>query len=221
MPDAAIFGLLHILVFAYWLGGDLGAFYTSRYLILPGVPADRRLLAAKIVGDVDMAPRSALILTLPTGLALAESRGWLELSAATLPLVSLLSAGWLALVWHLHGRQGGASAVLRRLDLVIRWAVVLAVCAAALAGLAGAVSLPLFLELKLFLLAGCILLGLAIRRLLLPLGPALAGLTGTDPQGAEARLAATLSAARPLVACIWTLLVLAALIGLCTPLEIG
>lgn len=69
--DKAPFGLLHVLVFVYWLGGDLGAFYSSRFLTRPGVTPEKRLLAAKIVGDVDMAPRSALILTFPTGLALA------------------------------------------------------------------------------------------------------------------------------------------------------
>lgn len=218
MPEAAILGLLHILVFAYWLGGDLGAFYTSRYLILPGVPADRRLMAAKIVGDVDMAPRSALILIFPTGLALAASNGWLEISTPLLILAGLLSAGWLALAWHLHSRHGAAPAMLRRLDLAIRCAAILALGGWALAGLAGALSLPLFLELKLLLLAGCILLGLLIRRVLTPLGPALAGLSGPDPPGAEARLAETLAAARPLVACIWALLILAALTGLWTPL---
>ena len=27
----ALITLLHVLVFVYWLGGDLGAFYTSSY----------------------------------------------------------------------------------------------------------------------------------------------------------------------------------------------
>jgi succinate-semialdehyde dehydrogenase / glutarate-semialdehyde dehydrogenase len=67
--DVALFGLLHILVFVYWLGGDLGAFYASWYVSMPKVSADRRLLASRIVGDVDMAPRTALILALSTGQA--------------------------------------------------------------------------------------------------------------------------------------------------------
>ena len=51
LVDQALFALLHVLVFVYWLGGDLGAFYTSRFLIQPDISADRRLMAAKIVGD--------------------------------------------------------------------------------------------------------------------------------------------------------------------------
>ena len=221
MPDAVLFGLLHVLVFAYWLGGDLGAFYTSRFLILPGISPDRRLLAARIVGDVDMAPRSALVLTLPTGLALAASKGWIDVGQPVLVFAGIGGAAWLALVWHLHLSHGAAPALLRRTDLAIRWITVAGLAAWACAGLAGAPGLPLFLAIKLLLLAGCILLGLLIRRVLAPLGPAIAGLAGADPEGAETRLAATLNAARPLVACIWALLIPAALTGLWTPLEIG
>lgn len=221
MPDAVLFGLLHILVFAYWLGGDLGAFYTSRFLIRPGISADRRLLAAKIVGDVDMAPRSALVLTLPTGLALASSKGWIDVGEPALVFAGIAGAAWLALVWYLHLSHGAAPALLRRIDLAIRWITVAGLAAWACAGLAGSPGLPVFLAIKLLLLAGCILLGLLVRRVLSPLGPAIAGLAGADPKGAETSLAATLNAARPLVACIWALLILAALTGLWTPLEIG
>ena len=107
MLDQALFALIHVLVFVYWLGGDLGAFYTSRFLTAPDVSADRRLMAAKIVGDVDMAPRTALILALPSGLLLAPSKGWLApgWEAASMKMASSLA--FLALcrsVVRCHGR---------------------------------------------------------------------------------------------------------------------
>ncbi|MEM9841570.1 MAG: hypothetical protein AAF767_02935, partial [Pseudomonadota bacterium] len=95
MIDQALFALIHILVFVYWLGGDLGAFYTSRFLTQPDVSADRRLMAAKIVGDVDMAPRTALILALPTGLVLAQSKGWLDLGWPIVGAILVASLFWL------------------------------------------------------------------------------------------------------------------------------
>lgn len=220
MPiDLALLTGLHVLVLVYWLGGDLGAFYSSQYLTRPGVPAAQRLLAARIVGDVDMAPRSALILALPTGLAVALAKGWIDGPAWWGWLGLALGLAWLVLAWRLHLAHGGAPAILRQLDLAIRWALVGGLLATATAALAGALALPVFISLKLGLLALAILVGLFIRRVLAPLGPALAGLSSDTPQEAEASLAATLKRARPLVLLIWAILVTAALLGLWTPVS--
>jgi len=216
LVDQALFALLHVLVFVYWLGGDLGAFYTSRFLIQPDVSADRRLMAAKIVGDVDMAPRTALILTLPTGLALAQSKGWVALGWPLIAASGIAAVLWLALAWHLHLRHG-ASEALRKLDLGIRWALVLGLGAWAISSLVGGTELPLFLVLKLLAFVGCICLGLFMRGVLKPLAPALMGLNGPDADASAASLAQTLNRARPLVAGIWALLILAAFLGLWTP----
>lgn len=220
MIDQALFALIHVLVFVYWLGGDLGAFYTSRFLTQPDVSADRRLMAAKIVGDVDMAPRTALILALPTGILLAESKGWLSLGWPIILAIAAASLLWLALAWHLHLKHGAASDGLRRLDLTLRWGLVLVLGGWALAGLMGHIALPLFLSAKLLALVGCILLGLFIRSVLKPLGPALMALNGPNAETAQADLAQTLNRARPLVTGIWALLLIAALFGLWTPTSI-
>jgi len=217
VADQALFTLLHVLVFVYWLGGDLGAFYTSRFLIQPDVSADRRLMAAKIVGDVDMAPRSALILTLPTGTLLAQSKGWLNLGWPIAIGVVIAAFAWLILAWHLHLKHGGASELLRKLDLAIRWSLVLGLGAWAVSALTGLSDLPLFLALKLLAFVGCISLGLFIRSVLTPLGPALMGLNGANADSAAADLAQTLNRARPLVTGIWALLIIAAFLGLWTP----
>ena len=217
MFDQALFALIHVLVFVYWLGGDLGAFYTSRFLTQPDVSADRRLMAAKIVGDVDMAPRTALILALPTGLLLAQSKGWLSLGWPITLGIAAASLIWLVLAWHLHLKHGAGTDALRKLDLAIRWGLVLALGGWAVAGLMGHIALPLFLAVKLLALVGCILLGLFIRSALKPLGPALMGLTGPNADTAEADLANTLNRARPLVTGIWALLLIAAFFGLWTP----
>lgn len=217
MLDQALFALIHVLIFVYWLGGDLGAFYTSQFLTEPDVSADRRLMAAKIVGDVDMAPRTALILALPSGLLLAQSKGWISLGWPIVGIICAASLLWLALAWHLHLKHGAASDRLRKLDLGIRWALIFALIGGAVTAFTGVHTLPLFLSLKLLALAGCVMLGLYIRAVLKPLGPALMGLSGPNAATAQADLALTLNRARPLVTGIWALLLIAAFLGLWTP----
>ncbi|MEO1187821.1 MAG: hypothetical protein AAFW60_02015 [Pseudomonadota bacterium] len=217
MLDQALFALIHVLVFVYWLGGDLGAFYSSHFLTRPNVSVDRRLLAAKIVGDVDMAPRTALILALPTGLLLAESKGWLSLGWPIVLAFMLASLIWLVLAWKLHLDHSGSTGAMKTLDATIRYALIAIMTGFATAGLFGSIDVPLFLALKMLAFAGCIALGLYIRIVLKPLGPALMGLTGDQPDIAAADLAQTLNRARPLVMGIWVLLLIAAFLGLWTP----
>ncbi|MEO1101994.1 MAG: hypothetical protein AAFW65_09135 [Pseudomonadota bacterium] len=211
--DLAIFTLLHILVLVYWLGGDLGAFYASRFLTAPDVPTDRRLFAAKIVNDVDMAPRTALILAFPTGFLLAQSTGWIGGSPVWGWAALALGLVWLALAWALHLNHG-AGGWMKMVDTVVRWLAIAALAGAALGAFSGSLALPAFLAVKFLLLAAAIFTGLMIRIVLKPLGPALVGLAGSEPAEAEAALATTLKRARPLVMIIWALIVSAAFVGL-------
>jgi len=217
-PELALLTLLHVLVFVYWLGGDLGAFYASRFLTAEGVSPDCRLLAARIVGDVDMAPRTALILMLPTGLILARQTGYIDLGWTLVWGTALVFLVWLALAWFRHLRHGRAPAWTGMLDLSLRWLTMAGLVAIAIAALTGHADWPLFLSIKLILLAVAIALGLLIRRVLSPLGPALAALAGRqDVATGEAQLRTLMTRARPLVMMIWACLLAAAFIGLWKP----
>ena len=213
MADALI-TFLHVLVFVYWLGGDLGSFYASQYLTRAGVTAENRLLAATIVNNVDMAPRTSLILAFPTGLALASIKGWLTINPIVLVLLCVLFAMWLAIVWTLHIN---AKAWLKRFDLALRFIFATILLVLACWSLAQGAPFPFFISLKSIALAGCICLGLLIRHQLAPLAPALAGILSSSPDEHEQSLKYTLESVRPLVVGIWALLILAALLGLWTP----
>lgn len=214
MADALLV-LLHLLVFAYWLGGDLGAFVASFTLANPAQPLAARLGAARLLGLVDMGPRTALILTLPTGLTLAATQGWLLLPAWTLWAVWLAGLAWLALAWQVHLAHGKGG-LGRPLDLAVRWSAAAALIAGGGAGLAGLIATPLFLSLKLLILAAAVLTGLLVRRLTADLGPALGALSAGDP-GADARIARSLNQTRPAVLFLWALLLAAALLGIWKP----
>lgn len=218
MPvEIALWTLLHILVFVYWLGGDLGAFYASGYLTRRGISADRRLMAAKILADVDMAPRTALIMAAPTGYVLAVRAGWIAAPAWTAWLALAAGLAWLALAWKVHLSHGGAGAIFRTADFHIRWLFMAGLALAGISGLAGLLELPGFIAIKLLLLAAAVLMGLLIRGAMKPLRPAMAGLHGDEPGAAETSLAKTLNTVKPFVVAIWVLITLAAFTGLLKP----
>lgn len=216
--DLAALTLLHLLVFVYWLGGDLGAFYASFTLSDANAAPAARLAAAKVVANVDMAPRTALILALPTGATLAAAEGWWALSPVAQGSLWIACLLWLALAWRLHLKHAPPGSALRVLDLAIRWSALAALAGAGAAALVGALDLPLFLALKLLLLAAAIGAGLAVRGALKAFGPALGRLAAGDA-GPEtnAVIAGGLARVRPAVVLIWLTLAAAAFLGLWAP----
>lgn len=209
--------LLHILVLVYWLGGDLGAYYASRFLTDHKRAVPERMLALTILNNIDMAPRSALILALPTGVLLGWLKGWLE-APAWLPLViGVASLGWLALAWRVHLTHGAAPG-LKRLDIAVRWIVLALLLGVGVAGIAGAIALPLFIAGKLIVLAACVGLGLLVRRQLVPLFAPIREMAATGATPAtDAAIDGVLGQTRPTVMVIWALLLVAAYLGIATP----
>jgi hypothetical protein len=205
--------LLHILVFVYWLGGDLGVFYSSTILTDPKTSPQGRIIAAKVLSQVDMAPRTAMILTLPTGLTLAAQVGYLSIGVPWLMGIWLLGLGWLALAWNIHLKHLPPSSLLRKADLLVRCGLIIAIVAWAALGV-----LPLFLALKLGVLASTIALGLLIRRALAPFGAAFGAMVAHGPTAeTDQIIAKCLNQSRPAVVGIWALLLVAALLGIAQP----
>ncbi len=215
--DLALMTLLHILVFVYWLGGDLGAFYSSRFVTDTSKSVPARLLAAKILGDIDMAPRTCLLLALPTGLALANAKGWIAINGMWIVTAFAVAAIWIFTLFHLH-RSTAPQNGLKAVDKGARILFLVGLSGVAAAGLLKWTALPLFLSLKALLLAFCILMGLLIRQMLIPFGAAFGKLVaeGASPDVDET-LRASLGRARPFVLTIWVALLLAAWLGLRTP----
>lgn len=217
MPlDDALTTLLHLLVFAYWLGGDIGVFYASFLLVDPKRAAAGRLAAGKVLSDVDLAPRICLLLTAPTGLALAAAKGWIELSATAIVLIFAAAAVWVFVILHLHRKHGPAW--LRTADVFARIAFLCVLAGAGAAGLANAIDLPFFLSVKLLLLAFCIAMGLLVRVSLTGFAPAYVALASKGPSPeTDNAIADALAKARPFVVAIWAALIVAAFLGVATP----
>jgi hypothetical protein len=214
----ALLTLLHLLIPIYWLGGDLGAFYSSRFMVDPSRSVTERMMALKILNNIDMAPRTTLILAFPTGFALAWAKGWIEVPGVAPLVVWVLALGWLALAWAVHLRHGPAGAQLKRIDIAVRYVVLAALVASGVAGLTGAIVLPLFIALKLLLLAVCITIGLIVRRQLVPLFPAIAALRehGATPETDRA-IAGVIAITQPTVMVLWVMVLIASFLGIATP----
>lgn len=214
----ALLTFLHLLVFVYWLGGDLGAFYVSNYMTDPRRTVPERMMALKILNNIDMAPRTTLILAYPTGLALAWAKHWVDVPGYMPVIAAVLFLSWLALAWFVHLRHGSGADLARRLDLAIRYLCVTAFALAGIAGIVGLRDMPLFIALKLCVLAGCIALGLLVRKQIVPLFGAISEMNATGATPAtDAAIIRANGNARMSVLTLWVLVITAALLGIVKP----
>ena len=216
--------LFHLLLMTYWLGGDLGVFYASRFVLRPDLAPATRAVAARVMLALDLAPRVCLVLFLPSGVSLiaahplgADFRGWPTAA------VWLLAAAWLAMVVAESRLRGVLHRAVARLDLLVRAGVCAGTVTAGLYAVVvdtpfGASSNPRWLGAKVAAYGVAIACGIAIRYALRPFAPAFAALvsTGSTPQ-VERDLARSIRRSIPYVLTIWACVLLAAALGVAQP----
>jgi hypothetical protein len=96
---------LHILLFVYWLGGDAGVFYSSKFVTNTQLSREARLTAFKIFINLDMLPRYCLALMLTVGGVLSEFVGY-EHPLWQMIFIVLLGPAWVWVVHTIHAREG-------------------------------------------------------------------------------------------------------------------
>lgn len=212
---------LHVLLFAYWLGSDLGVFLTSLAARKPGVSPEARARLQETGTLIDMAPRTCLVLMVPAGLTLAANFGS-PIQGAALIAVWAASLIWLWLVWEIHWKHGqGIGKVYWRIDFVIRVAVMLGFLG--VGALSLATDAPFaddWLAAKALAFGLIILCGLIVRILLLKSpAPATAGAgpAPQTPQGAAPKVSDGRDLIRKVVLAIWALVAIAAFLGVTKP----
>jgi hypothetical protein len=215
----AFLTLLHLLIPIYWLGGDLGAFYSAGFMTDAKRSVPERMLALKILNNIDMAPRTALILAFPTGFTLAAAKAWISVPPLVVGLVWLVALFWLGLAWLVHLRHGTPNPWYKSVDMFIRYAALAGLLGVGAAIVLGAVDFPLFIGLKMIILGAAIAMGLVVRVLLKPLFPAIITLTtsGPTPESDQA-IVDVIKLTRPAVLCLWALILIASYLGIATPL---
>ncbi|MFJ4617114.1 hypothetical protein [Streptomyces sp. NPDC088812] len=216
--------LLHLVLFVFWLGGDLGVYVSSRFVLARDLSFEARATALRIMGVLDLGPKICLVLFLPSGVTLMalEPHGAPLLGGWTAAAAWAGAGCWLWLTVRDH-RSPGRHPLVRRAD----WAVRIALTATLLAvgGYAlladepfGVTTRPHWLGAKVMLYATAIACGLGIRLTLRPFGAAFAALArdGSTPQ-TERALRRAVDGCVPYVAGIWLSVLAAAALGVLKP----
>ncbi|MFM8481519.1 MAG: hypothetical protein ACKOCF_10005 [Gammaproteobacteria bacterium] len=220
MNEYVLLKLAHLLLFVYWLGADLGVFYSARFVRDGTLSRDARAMAVRIMGWIDQVPRYCLVLMLPVGYTLAREVGVVRLPDVGMIVLWIIAAGWLWMVWAIHHYQGTPRAdKLRSIDLSWRVVLSLGLLWDAWQGFRGTGHLFAdWISIKFLLFALLIFCGIMIRVRGKPIGPALrrALAEGSTPE-LEADIARGFSRTRPFVLAIWALLLVAAWVGITKP----
>ncbi len=212
--------LAHLLLFAYWLGGDIGVFYSATFLRKRELGIEARQTALRILAWIDMIPRYCLVLMLPVGYILADRVGAVNLRPGWIAITWLVTLSWLTLVVSVHRFQGTLLGDrLRKVDLVWRFILVPGLIWDAVQGFRGTGHLLTpWLSAKVLVYSLCIVCGIGIRIFGKPMVPALRQIftTGSTPE-LEDLVVRTQAKTRPMVLTIWALLVTAAFLGIAKP----
>ena len=212
-----IFKLLHVLTFVYWVGADLGVFYSARLVVNPKYSPETRARVLKLLAAIDMIPRYMLLLTFPVGATLAANLGYSPIDGVWLYLAWAAAIAWIVMVWQTHHREGtDAAKRLTRLDLMLRFIFIAALVIPAITSLAGAGPYQTeWLPIKILLFAGAVVCGIGIRVTFTPFGVAFGKLMteGSSP-AIEGQMTKSLNHAVPFVIGIWVFAAITAFLGM-------
>ncbi len=115
----------HIILVAYWLGGEWGVFNAATNVADGSLSLDERLRAMELVYRIDIVPRSAIIWLLPVGFHMADNYGLSPVTGGYVTLVWVLTLAWWMLILAAFRARGTPKAIkLTGIDNRLRYAVI-------------------------------------------------------------------------------------------------
>lgn len=214
-----LFLILHLLLFCYWLGADLGVFYSSGMVINPKLSNEARVTAGKIMVNLDLVPRVCMSLMLTVGGILTEFKGvphpWWQMVA-----IVLLGPVWLSMVLTIHLQEGSSlGQTVTRIDYWFRWLVILSCIVSVWWSFAtGRLTDAPWIGFKILVFGVLVFCGLMIRRYI---GPYAVGIhklaTGAITDEDNVAMARSLSRCRPFVLAIWVGILVETWLGVAEP----
>jgi hypothetical protein len=216
----ATWKFLHILLFVFWLGTDIGVFILAIFIKKAEFTPNQRMLLLRVAGNIDMWPRTAFVLTLPVGMQLSATMGLIGIEPVHLAAIWAFALVWLAIVWGIKLAQGQPmGARLERIHnglVLLLGALILLVAVQSLAG--DALIRADWLSLKVLLYGLICGLAFGIDFAFKPLINALVDLQseGSSPE-TESAITRSMNKTLVFVVLIYLAVLLAALIGVVKP----
>lgn len=211
---------LHLLCFVYWLGGDLGVFYSSGVLIKPGLSTEARSYVRKIMHWLDQFPRVCMPLVIALGFTMSSMR-WFEMPSFWLWIIWAIAAVWIYFVLFLffYDSDPKRVAMVRKADFAMRWLIAGAITFLGVASLAGTgLTQDGWLAAKLLIWAGTVFCGIASRYTMRPFVAAFGRVMTEGESAADlAQLKRALYTTRIPIFAIWILVALAGAVGVWKP----
>ena len=211
---------IHILALVFWLGTDVGVFVLGKFAQNEGYSVDQRLLLMKVAMILDMFPRVFMVLTLPTGFALAVSMGGIFANSIVSAGVYLFSALWLAVVIvGLLRPDAPVGETAKSLEKVIHYILILSLTWAGMSSLltGGPILLP-WLAVKLLGYAAIVVVMRLLEKAFMPavLGFMDLEISGSSP-ALERQIRSGMDLTYMWVSAIYLLVLLVAYLGVAQP----
>ncbi len=212
---------LHLLLFVFWLGGDVGVFILGQQSRRSDVYSlTERMTILKILTMVDMAPRTCIALMVPVSLTVASAGGWWAVPAPMLWGGWFVGATLLVAAWTGFINHGSAkAAIAKKVDFWLQIAMAIFYGSVAVSSLTGNGPIAdTWLAAKTMLYALIFVTAIMIDLSYRPIGPALQKLIADETNAeAEAFVLSIQNKTRKWVLTIYGLLFVIGYIGAVKP----
>jgi hypothetical protein len=212
--------LMHLLLFAYWLGGDIGVFYSSGFAVNRKLSRGARQAAGTIMMNLDLIPRLCLSLMLTVGGILTHYYG-IDHPLWQMVGIILLGPIWTCSLIYIHFNEGtDLVKTMTKIDYYFRWIMVFTLIASVSYAFyfTDRLNANPWIGAKLIIFAALIFCGIMIRKYI---GGFIKGIhniaTDNINEVDDIAMAESLSKARVFVLTIWVLLLVEVWIGVAKP----
>jgi len=218
MPSLiTVLAFFHILLFVFWLGGDLGvAILGDHFRKRDTYSLQERMTILKLLVINDLGPRYAWALMIASTISLVKAGGYWDLPIWGVILAWGISMGWCWLIHAAHkAGQTPQGKKLRKIEVSLKW--ILAAFYLGLGVMSLATDAPLepnWLATKAFLFGLVFVAAILIDVMFKPVGPLLmAVIEKGSSDETEMPLLKTMNKSRFWVHMVYLLLVIIAFIG--------
>lgn len=205
---------VHIILFVFWLGADLGVFLLTKKATDPSLDIAQRDICMHMANVIDLTPRMAFTLMFPVGLMLVPAYG-IEVPVLVTVVVWLIACVWLVVTIGLMKGGPALQATLAQVTRWWQWALTIGLGGLGLYALAtDTIFPPDWLALKVFLFGMIGLLANSLSWFYAPAGPAYAAIQaeGSTPER-EAQFKTAVNKTLVAVGTLYTTLAVMAFLG--------